>query len=127
VSQEHSKHSVVEPFIADGVISKGHAVTITATGHVAQCSIANTMDGGYVGPDDAAQYDHVEVCTAGLCLAWLDGAITVNPTQAVANDSDGHIVADTTDKHRIGGFARESNGATENFGEIFINLGFNAA
>jgi hypothetical protein len=121
----------IDACIADGAIARGHTVDLVSSvggqKHVAQNTGANEGWGVYIGDDAAAQYDHVEICTRGRCIAWLDGAITVSPPQAIANDADGHIVADTTDKHRILGFAVEENGATENFGEIDVNPGFNAA
>jgi hypothetical protein len=45
----------------------------------------------------------------------------VNPPLALSNDTDGHIVAESTDKKRAIGWAAETNGATENMGEIFVN------
>lgn len=130
MAEAHNARSIVIGCIASGAIAVGHAVELASTSGgektVNQADTANEAFGVYVGDEAAADGDHVEICIFGPCKAWLDGAITVNPPQAVANDTDGHIVADTTDKHRILGFALEANAAAENYGEIFVNPGFNA-
>jgi hypothetical protein len=111
--------------IAAGAIAPGHAVELASNSGgektVNQADSANEAWGVYIGDVAAAQYDHVEICIFGLCKAWVDGAITVNPPQPLSNDTDGHIVAETADKKRAIGFAAETNGATENMGEIFVN------
>lgn len=122
----NNQGSIIVAAIADGAIAEGHCVnlvsSVSGVAHVAQSSGATTAWGIYVGQQAAAQYEHVEVCIFGPCKAWLDGAITVNPPQNVANDADGHVIADTTNLHRCIGYAMDSNGATENFGMVFVNL-----
>jgi hypothetical protein len=65
--------------------------------------------------------EHVEICIFGPCKAWLDGAITVG--QEISNDADAHIVAETADKKKALGRSMATNGATENYGEMFVNPG----
>lgn len=122
MAEATNPHSVVLPFVAGGVINPGHAVQISADDTVVQCSGANTGDGIYIGEQDAASGDHVEVCVAGPCRAWVDGAVTVNPGAWLANDADGHIIADTTDRHRLIGRALKTNAAAENFCQVFVNI-----
>lgn len=121
----NNQGSIIVAAIADGVIAAGHCVNLVSSvsgiAHVEQSHAARTAWGIYVGEQAAAQYDHVEVCIFGPCKAWLDGAITVDPPQHVANDADGHVVADATDQHPCIGYAMDSNGATENFGMVFVN------
>lgn len=127
MAEATNAHSIVLPFTAGGTIDPGHAVVISADGTVVQATVANTADGVYIGEQQALSGDHVEVCMHGPCRAWVDGAVTVNPGAMLANDSDGHIVADTTDKHKLIGRALGTNAAAENYGQIFVNVGYNAA
>ena len=124
MSEVHSTNRVVVSCIADGAIAQGHCVNLVSnTGgekHVEQSHAANSAWGVYIGEQAAAQYDHVEICIFGPCKAWLDGAITLDPPLNLANDADGHVIADTTNAHRCIGWAMEDNGATENYGEIFV-------
>jgi hypothetical protein len=122
---EYHGQRIIVGCIAGGVIVPGHAVELASNSGgektVVQADSANEAWGVYIGEANAAQYDHVEIVIFGLCKAWVDGAITVNPPQPLSNDTDGHIVAETADKKRAIGFATETNGATENMGEIFVN------
>ena len=121
---EHNAKSIIIGCVADGAIAPYHAVELaTTTGdekHVNQADSANEAWGIYQGDTAAAQYDHVDICIIGPCKAWVDGANTVNPPQPVTNDTDGHIVAETADKKRAIGWALAVNGATENYGEVFV-------
>ena len=126
MSSAHNANATIIPCVAAGTINVGHAVDITswteAGGYVVtQSTGANTAWGVYVGPADAAIYDHVEICVLGPCKAWLDGAITAG--QRVSNDADGHIIAESTDKKKSIGWSMATNGATENYGEIMVNPG----
>jgi hypothetical protein len=124
MAQAHNAHSIIIGCIASGVIAVGHAVELASNSAgvytVNQADSANEAWGVYVGDEAAADADHVSICIFGPCYAWLDGAITVNPPQPLSNDTDGHIVAETADKKRAIGWAMETNGATENYGEMFV-------
>ena len=124
MSESHNTHSINIPCVAAAAIAIGHAVDLTswteAGGYVVtQSSGANTAWGVYVGEQAAAADEHIEVCIFGPCKAWLDGAITAH--QVVSNDADGHIVAETVDKKKSIGRAMATNGATENYGEMFVD------
>ena len=125
MAEAHNAKSIIIPCVAAGVIAIGHTVDLTSWTEVAgyvvtQSTGANTAWGVYVGEQIAAAADHVDICIFGPCKAYLKNAITVNPPQAVCNDTDGSVIADTTDKHRVLGWAMVSNGATSNYGEIFV-------
>ena len=125
MSESHNAHSINIPCVAAGSIAIGHCVDLTswteAGGYVVtQSSGVNTAWGVYIGEQAAVISEHVEICIFGPCKAWLDGAITVG--QRISNDADAHVVAETVDKKRAIGQSMATNGATENFGEVFVHM-----
>jgi hypothetical protein len=135
MAEAHNAKAIVIPCIAAAGITLGCTVDLTswteAAGYVVTQSSGGQSAWGVYAVDqndqDALTGDHVNIVIFGPCVAKLKNAITVAPPQAVSNDTDATIIADTTDKHRCLGFAMVSNGATTNYGEVFVNPHFNAA
>ena len=128
MSQAHDAFStIVSQIKAGGTINPGHAVVISA-GTWIQCTGAQTAQGVYIGDADAASGDYVSVCVLGPCKAFADGSSAIAIGAVLANDTSGHMVVDTTDKHKLAGQALEALASGTGMIEILFVPGlFNAA
>lgn len=128
MSQTHDAFStVISDVKAGGTINPGHAVVIS-NGTWVQCTGANTAQGVYIGEADAASGDYVPVCVLGACKAFADGSGAIAIGAVLANDGSGHMVVDTTDKHKLAGQALEALASGTGMIEILFVPGlFNAA
>jgi hypothetical protein len=126
MSQAHDAFTPPVSFTAGGVINPGHAVVISS-GKVVQCTGATTPFGIYVGEADAASGDYVPICVFGFCKAFADGTSAISIGSWVSNDTSGHIVVDTTDKHLLAGRAMEALASGTGMIEILFYGNYNAA
>ena len=128
MSQAHDAFStIVSQIKAGGVVNAGHAVVIS-NGTWVQCTAAQTAQGIYVGDADCASGDYIPVCVLGACKAFSDGSSAIAIGAVLANDSNGHQVVDTTDKHKLSGMALEALASGTGMIEIVFVPGlFNAA
>ena len=123
----HSAESWLVTVKAGGTISKGHGVVYSAAETVVQCTGANTAQGVYVGEDDAASGDFITVCIGGPCKVFADGSSAITWGAVMANDTSGHFVVDTTDKHKLAGmFIENLASGTGMIEAVFVPTAFNA-
>jgi hypothetical protein len=123
----HNMNSWFVTAIAGGVINPGHGVVLSAP-KVVQCTSAQTAIGVYVGTEDAADGDVITICIGGPCQAFCDGTSAIAAYAVIANDTSGHFVVDTTDKHKLAGIALEPLASGTGLIEIcFVPASFNAA
>ena len=126
MSQATSANSVIKTFVAGGTIHPGHAVTVSGTS-VVEASGVNAANGIYVGEADCSSGDHVPICIAGPCRAWCNATSAITLFANLATDANGHLVVDTTDKHKLVGQALEPLASGEGFVEVNVNIGWLAA
>lgn len=126
MSQAASANSIVRTFTAGGVIHPGHCVTLSG-GNVIEASGANAASGVYVGAENCASGDHVEICIAGPCKVFADATAAIALFANLATDGSGHAVVDTTDKHKLIGQAMEPLASGTGMIEINVNVGWLAA
>jgi hypothetical protein len=126
MSQAHDANSWVVPLVAGGVIHPGHAVVIS-NGTVIECTGANTAIGVYVGEENCASGETVSICVGGPCKVFADGSSAIVIGAVLGNDTSGHFVVDTTDKHKLAGVALEALASGTGMIEMcFAPAAFNA-